>query len=134
MVSPFLSSRIDEHDEPPQGGLPVPVPVGARIMRDVETESILPPGPGGTTQMLSASRILVEQFMKGWSCAVCRRRSRHHGSETWNLKQAFEPRGFGWRIHCGVEVTVSSTNKQHTLSVRRSLRVGTLQKPNLFAA
>jgi hypothetical protein len=25
-----------------------------------------------------------------------------------------EPRGFGWRIHCGVEVTVSSTNKQHT--------------------
>jgi hypothetical protein len=41
MVSPFLSIRIDE---PPQGGLPVPVPVGARIMRDVETESILPPG------------------------------------------------------------------------------------------
>ena len=25
-------------------------------------------------------------------------------------------RGFGWRIHCGVEVTESSTNKQHTLS------------------
>jgi hypothetical protein len=24
--------------------------------------------------------------------------------------------GFGWRIHCGVEVTESSTNKQHTLS------------------
>jgi hypothetical protein len=27
-----------------------------------------------------------------------------------------QPRGFGWRIHCGVEVTESSTNKQHTLS------------------
>jgi hypothetical protein len=27
------------------------------------------------------------------------------------------PRGFGWRIHCGVEViTESSTNKQHSLS------------------
>jgi hypothetical protein len=28
------------------------------------------------------------------------------------------PRGFGWRIHCGVEVTESSTNKQHSLSRR----------------
>jgi hypothetical protein len=28
-----------------------------------------------------------------------------------------QPRGFGWRIHCGVEVTVFSTNKQHTLSL-----------------
>jgi serine/threonine protein kinase len=27
-----------------------------------------------------------------------------------------QPRGFGWRIHCGVEVTVLSTIKQHTLS------------------
>ncbi len=27
-----------------------------------------------------------------------------------------EPRGSGWRIHCGVEVTESSTNIQHTLS------------------
>jgi hypothetical protein len=30
-----------------------------------------------------------------------------------------QPRGFGWRIHCGVEVTVLSTNKQHTLSLLR---------------
>jgi hypothetical protein len=28
-----------------------------------------------------------------------------------------EPRGFGWRIHCCVEVTLLSTNKQHTLSI-----------------
>ena len=26
---------------------------------------------------------------------------------------------FGWRIHCGVEVTESRTNKQHTLSQKR---------------
>jgi hypothetical protein len=26
-------------------------------------------------------------------------------------------RGFGWRIHCGVEVTESSANKQHTHSL-----------------
>jgi hypothetical protein len=26
------------------------------------------------------------------------------------------PHGFGWRIHCGVEVTESSTNKKHSLS------------------
>ena len=26
------------------------------------------------------------------------------------------PRGFGWRIHCGVEVNELSTNKQYTLS------------------
>ena len=32
---------------------------------------------------------------------------------------------FGWRIHCGVEVTELSTNKQHTLSlmVRTFLKV-----------
>ena len=28
----------------------------------------------------------------------------------------------GWRIHCGVEVTELSTNKQHTLSLRKLLR------------
>ena len=31
------------------------------------------------------------------------------------LLTLFTPRGFGWRIHCGVEVTVLSTNKQHSL-------------------
>jgi hypothetical protein len=28
--------------------------------------------------------------------------------------------GFGWRIHCGAEVTESSTNNQHTLSLHPS--------------
>jgi hypothetical protein len=32
-----------------------------------------------------------------------------------------QPRGFGWRIHCGVEVTVLSTNKHHSLSVTHGL-------------
>ena len=31
-----------------------------------------------------------------------------------------QPRGFGWRIHCCVEVTVLSTSKQHTLSLELS--------------
>jgi hypothetical protein len=29
-----------------------------------------------------------------------------------------QPRGFGWRIHCGVEVTVLSTNKQLSLNMK----------------
>jgi hypothetical protein len=34
-----------------------------------------------------------------------------------------QPRGFGWRIHCGVEVTVSSTNKQHSLGLDASAHI-----------
>jgi hypothetical protein len=33
-------------------------------------------------------------------------------------------RGYGWRIHCGVEVTELSTNKQRTPVSRRSQLVG----------
>jgi hypothetical protein len=32
-------------------------------------------------------------------------------------KGLFPHAAFGWRIHCGVEVTELSTNKQHTLSL-----------------
>jgi hypothetical protein len=35
-----------------------------------------------------------------------------------------QPHGFDWRIHCGVEVTELSTNKQHTLSPISHRRVG----------
>jgi hypothetical protein len=44
------------------------------------------------------------------------------------------PRGFGWRIHCGVEVTVLSTNKQHTLSLTAADRAlsGTSMNTNDF--
>jgi hypothetical protein len=31
------------------------------------------------------------------------------------IQQHAISRGFGWRIHCGVKVTESSTNKQHSL-------------------
>jgi len=34
-----------------------------------------------------------------------------HTNDTPNTQQP----GFGWRIHCGVEATESSTNKQHSL-------------------
>jgi hypothetical protein len=34
------------------------------------------------------------------------------------------PAASGWHIHCGVEVTESSTNKQHSLSVESVLREG----------
>jgi hypothetical protein len=32
-----------------------------------------------------------------------------------SARHFLKPRGLGWRIHCGVEVTELSTNKQHTL-------------------
>jgi hypothetical protein len=32
------------------------------------------------------------------------------------IETVFPHSAFGWRIHCGVEVTELSTNKQHTLS------------------
>jgi hypothetical protein len=31
----------------------------------------------------------------------------------WYVPSERYTRGLGWRIHCGVEVTESSTNKQH---------------------
>ena len=36
-------------------------------------------------------------------------------SLAWYLPALRYTRGLGWRIHCGVEVTESSTNKQHRL-------------------
>jgi hypothetical protein len=35
---------------------------------------------------------------------------------TWYVPFQGYTRGLGWRIHCGVEATESSTNKQHILS------------------
>jgi hypothetical protein len=37
-------------------------------------------------------------------------------SLVWYVPSLRYTRGLGWRIHCGVEVTESSTNKQHHLS------------------
>jgi hypothetical protein len=35
-------------------------------------------------------------------------------SLVWYVPSVRYTRGLGWRVHCGVEVTESSTNKQHT--------------------
>ena len=37
-------------------------------------------------------------------------------SLVWYVPSLRYTRGLGWRMHCGVEVTESSTNKQHHLS------------------
>jgi hypothetical protein len=39
-------------------------------------------------------------------------------SLVWYVPSLRYTRGLGWRMHCGVEVTESSTNKQHHLSSR----------------
>ena len=38
-------------------------------------------------------------------------------SLVWYVPSLRYPRGLGWRMHCGAEVTESSTNKQHHLSL-----------------
>jgi len=55
--------------------------------------------------------------------------STHASVGMLNTLELTQPRGLGWRIHCGVEVTESSTNKQHTLSP--SLPRPTLSSPPL---
>jgi hypothetical protein len=48
---------------------------------------------------------------------VGREGERESGCEEERIRSC----GFGWRIHCGVEVTESSTNKQHTLCVQKAV-------------
>ena len=43
------------------------------------------------------------------------------GAQTHTHTSCTTSRGFGWRIHCGVEVTELSTNKQHSLSAPHAL-------------
>ena len=38
-------------------------------------------------------------------------------SLVWYVPSLRYTRGLGWRMHCGVEVTESSTNKQHHVAV-----------------
>jgi hypothetical protein len=38
-------------------------------------------------------------------------------SLVWYVPSLRHTRGLGWRMHCGVEVTESSTNKQHHHSI-----------------
>jgi tRNA(Leu) C34 or U34 (ribose-2'-O)-methylase TrmL len=46
--------------------------------------------------------------------------------------QTQTPRGSGWRVHCGVEVTESSTNKQQTLA-RKHARARTHTHTHAYA-
>jgi hypothetical protein len=42
-------------------------------------------------------------------------------SLVWYVPSLRYTRGLGWRIHCDLEVTESSTNKQHHLSQREHI-------------
>jgi hypothetical protein len=44
-------------------------------------------------------------------------------SLVWYVPSLRYTRGLGWRIHCGVEVTESSTNKQHIIIINGGCRV-----------
>jgi hypothetical protein len=44
-------------------------------------------------------------------------------SLVWYVSSLRYTRGLGWRMHCGAEVTESSTNKQHHLSRVESERI-----------
>jgi hypothetical protein len=52
-----------------------------------------------------------------WSYQIAYSLTHMKKEHTMNLTQTNISRGFGWRIHCSVEVTELSTNKQHTLSL-----------------
>jgi hypothetical protein len=41
-----------------------------------------------------------------------------HAAYRWYVPSLRYTRGLGWRMHCGAEVTESSTNKLHHLSLR----------------
>jgi hypothetical protein len=44
-------------------------------------------------------------------------------SLVWYVPSLRYTSGLGWRIHCGVEVTESSTNKQHIIIINGGCRV-----------
>jgi hypothetical protein len=49
-------------------------------------------------------------------------------SLVWYVPSSRYTRGIGWRMHCGVEVTESSTNKQHHLSFSRFVSIKLLSE------
>jgi hypothetical protein len=62
-----------------------------------------------------ANRLLPRSTPVGIGTATTRFVS-HAEAPYSTVHNPTQSRGFGWRIHCGVEVTESSTNKQHTLA------------------
>jgi hypothetical protein len=53
-------------------------------------------------------------------------------SLVWYVPSLRYTRGLGWRMHCGAEVTESSTNKQHHLTDRAAMSC-TVQRPDVVA-
>ena len=49
-------------------------------------------------------------------------------SLVWYVPSFRYTRGLGWRIHCGVEVTKSSTNKQNIITNARTLEFLSMQQ------
>ena len=70
----------------------------------------------------TARELLTIEFKR---TARCEKQLRGKGNSSCSRTQ---PRFLGWRIHCGVEVTELSTNKQHSLSLSGSRCQGDYQK------
>jgi hypothetical protein len=76
---------------------------------------------------MQQGRYIAHKFESGWEVGVIKafdKKGPHVGK--FSVKYKDDPNWWthpllregysGWRIHCGVEVTELSTNKQHTLS------------------
>jgi hypothetical protein len=66
-----------------------------------------------TSGTLRRNQRVARAASVGWAMAQAAQAVAHAAKAARGL---WTSRGFGWRIHCGVEVTESSTNKQNTLS------------------
>jgi hypothetical protein len=53
-------------------------------------------------------------------------------SLVWYVPSLRYTRGLGWRMHCGAEVTESSTNKQHHLSITLGANATTCRRQAIY--
>ena len=75
-----------------------------------------PPGPEGELALHPACCMSLEVIKRLGAGRGNRGTARQVQEERGELRRVhYLSRGFGWRIHCGVKVSESSTNKQHTL-------------------
>jgi hypothetical protein len=73
---------------------------------------------GGVMSGPGAARTILLFYVISVFFVSARTNKRHHhlgplNSLLWYVPSQRYTRGLGWRMHCGVEVTESSTNKQH---------------------
>ena len=79
-----------------------------------------PPGPEGELALHPACCMSLEVIKRLGAGRGNRGTARQVQEERGELRRVhYLSRGFGWRIHCRVEVTESSTNKQLSLSLSR---------------